>query len=46
MLRVPSYASQALVFLNGSKLDYTGGRSHMLALGVAITETLPLARWI
>jgi len=38
MLRVPSYASQALVFLNGWKLDYTGGHGHMLALDAAITE--------
>jgi hypothetical protein len=38
MLNVPSYASQALVFLNGWKLDYIGGDRHVLALGAAITE--------
>lgn len=38
MLTVPRYASQALVFLNGWKLDYKGGDRHMLALGAAITE--------
>jgi hypothetical protein len=37
-LPIPAYADQALVFLNGWKLDYVGGDQHVLALGSAITE--------
>jgi len=37
-LAIPSYADQALVFLNGWKLDYVGDDHHVLALGTAITE--------
>jgi hypothetical protein len=37
-LRLPTYADQALVFLNGWKLDYHGDDHHILALGNGITE--------
>lgn len=37
-LQLPTYADQALVFLNGWKLDYHGDDHHILALGNAITE--------
>ena len=35
---IPAYADQALVFLNGWKLDYVGDDHNVLVLGSAITE--------
>ena len=35
---IPAYTDQALVFLNGWKLDYVGDDHNVLALGSAITE--------
>lgn len=37
-LQLPTYADQAVIFLNGWKLDYHGDDHHILALGNAITE--------
>lgn len=37
-LPLPTYADQAVVFLNGWKLDYHSDDHHILALGNAITE--------